>query len=136
MQDLASIGIERIAGVFSSGSLDELLRRGPEAASVPEASVASVESDGARNILDVRSRAEFAEGHIPHAINVPLGELPRRLAEVPSGETVVHCQGGTRSAIAASILQQSGRNDVSNLPGGFPEYVRSGRMVERGNGAD
>jgi hydroxyacylglutathione hydrolase len=86
-------------------------------------------------ILDVRSRTEFAEGHIPNGVNIPLGELPGRLAEVPRGEVVVHCQGGSRSLIAASILQQAGRDDVSNLVGGFAEWERSGRPVERGNGA-
>jgi rhodanese-related sulfurtransferase len=72
---------------------------------------------------------------MPQGINIPLGELPRRLDEVPEGDVIVHCQGGSRSLIAASILQQAGRDDVSNLVGGFAEWERSGRPVERGNGA-
>lgn len=135
MCDLSLIGIERVAGVFSAESLDELIHGRVEAESLPGTGVASLASDGGRNILDVRSRAEYAEGHIPRAINIPLGELPRRLGEVPAGETVVHCQGASRSVIAASILQRSGRNDVSSLSGGFAEYARSGNRIERGNGA-
>jgi hydroxyacylglutathione hydrolase len=90
---------------------------------------------GRATVLDVRSRTEYSEGHMPNGINIPLGELPRRLSEVPQGEVIVHCQGGSRSLMAASILQQSGRDDVSNLVGGFSEWERSGRPVERGNGA-
>ncbi|HEX6574148.1 MAG TPA: rhodanese-like domain-containing protein, partial [Gemmatimonadaceae bacterium] len=59
-----------------------------------------------------------------------------RLGEGPEGAVVVHCQGGSRSAIAASILQLHGRDDVSNMAGGFSEWSRSGRQVERGNSED
>ena len=93
-----------------------------------------VASNGSSRILDVRGRSEYEEGHIPNALNIPLGELQQRLDEIPPGPVVVHCQGGSRSAIAASILQQHGRNDVSNLSGGFSEWERSGNRVERGNG--
>jgi rhodanese-related sulfurtransferase len=81
-------------------------------------------------ILDVRGRGEFAEGHIPGAVNIPLVELQRRLDEVPAGNLVLHCQGGGRSAIAASILQREGR-DVANMGGGFGEWERAGNPVER-----
>ena len=135
MQDLASIGIERIGGVFGQESIDDLFGAGIVRATLPEASFRSVAPNGSGSILDVRSRSEYAEGHIPNAINIPLGELPRRLNEIPEGPLVVHCQGGSRSAIAASILQQSGRDDVSNLPGGFSEWSAGGNKVERGNGA-
>jgi hydroxyacylglutathione hydrolase len=136
MNDLATIGIERIGGVFPSESIGELVTAGIESESLSDAAASSISSNGNKNVLDVRSRAEFAEGHIPEAINIPLGELPGRLAEIPGGPVIVHCQGGSRSAIAASILQRSGRDDVSNLAGGFPEYARTGSAVERGDGAD
>ena len=134
MNDLALIGFERIAGVFPEESISDLIAAGVRSASVADASVTNVASNGAAHILDVRSRAEYAEGHIPQAINIPLGELPRRLSEIPNGQVIVHCQGGSRSAIAASILQESGR-DVSNLSGGFTEWAQGGNPVERGNGA-
>jgi rhodanese-related sulfurtransferase len=44
---------------------------------------------------------------------------------------VVHCQGGGRSAIAASVLQSLGFTDVANLTGGFGEWAKSGQPVER-----
>ncbi|HEY0241661.1 MAG TPA: MBL fold metallo-hydrolase [Gemmatimonadaceae bacterium] len=133
-RDLALIGLERIAGVFPAESIDELVADGDSLISTKQTSIRDNPGKSA-TILDVRSRTEFAEGHIPNGVNIPLGELPGRLAEVPRGEVVVHCQGGSRSLIAASILQQAGRDDVSNLVGGFAEWERSGRPVERGNGA-
>jgi hydroxyacylglutathione hydrolase len=134
MSDLALIGIERIAGVFPEESISDVIAAGVESASLSDAGVGDIASNGGANILDVRSRAEYAGGHIPQAINIPLGELPGRLSEVPNGRVVVHCQGGSRSAIAASILQQSGRDDVSNFTGGFTDWEQAGNAVERGNG--
>ena len=65
------------------------------------------------------------------AIHIPLASLQSRLSEIPVGRVVVHCQGGGRSAIAASILERSGRTDVANLTGGFSEWSRSGNPVAR-----
>ena len=135
MQDLASIGLERIAGVFPAESIDDVIDSGVGSATLAEASIGTVTSNGRSTILDVRARSEYDEGHIPNALNIPLGELQERLDEIPAGTVVVHCQGGSRSAIAASILQQNGRYDVRNLSGGFSEWERSGNKVERGNGA-
>ena len=132
-RELAQIGFERIAGVFPAEQIADL-RNGQDFVTLRETTVDSVSSNGHPTILDVRGRSEFGEGHLPNAINIPVAELPQRLDEVPVGELVVHCQGGTRSAIAASILQQSGRDDVSNMLGGFAEWERKGLAVDRGNG--
>jgi hydroxyacylglutathione hydrolase len=129
-RELSLIGIERIAGVFSA---DELVQE--PLVSLRETTVEIANANHSATILDVRGRGEFEEGHLPNAINIPVGELPQRLGEVPSGELVVHCQGGTRSAIAASILQESGRDDIANMLGGFGEWQRKGFPVETGNGA-
>ena len=70
-------------------------------------------------VLDVRNAAERAEGAIDGSLHIPLAELPRRLAEVPSGTpVVVYCAAGTRSSIAASLLRRAGHRDVSDLIGG------------------
>ena len=60
-------------------------------------------------LLDVRSPQEFGGRHLPGAVNVPVGELRDRLAEVPKDKkVVVYCRSGTRSAAAASVLREKG----------------------------
>ncbi len=55
-------------------------------------------------VLDVRRASEFDDGHIDGAVNIPLHELLARVEEVPAGEVWVHCAGGYRASIAASVL--------------------------------
>jgi hydroxyacylglutathione hydrolase len=129
--DLALIGISSVSGVLPVDELDQL-GKPSSALHVGSMSIGEVANDGSTPILDVRSRAEYAEGHLAQAIHIPLGELASRMDEIPEGDIVVHCQGGTRSIIAASILQRGGRRGVMNMPGGFAEWERSGHPVERG----
>jgi hydroxyacylglutathione hydrolase len=129
--DLSLIGVDSIDGVLPVEDLPVLISvLGSE--SIAGESVDTAVQNGRRPLLDVRGRSEYAAGHIPHSINIPLGELQSRLNEVPEGEVVIHCQGGTRSIIAASILQREGRSDVVNMDGGFAEWESNGLPVERG----
>ncbi len=61
-------------------------------------------------LLDVRTREEYGEGHLPHAVNVPVQEIDRRLAELQpaSRPIVVYCRSGHRSANAAETLRAAG----------------------------
>jgi len=71
-------------------------------------------------VLDVRSREEYAKGHIPGALNIPHDELAGRLSEIPgdpSEEIVVHCQGGGRAGMAEEVLREHGYTDVRDLVG-------------------
>jgi rhodanese-related sulfurtransferase len=84
-------------------------------------------------ILDVRTPAEYAAGHIPGAVNIPHTELATRLAELPankSTEIVVHCQGGGRAATAEKVLAEQGYTDVRDLEGHFGGWVQQGLPVE------
>ncbi len=64
-------------------------------------------------ILDVRTGAEFAEGHLEGALSIPYTRLRPRLAEVPRGKTIfVHCGSGKRAALAASFLVAHGFDAV------------------------
>lgn len=75
-------------------------------------------------VVDVRNEGELAAGTIAGAIHIPLAQLPHRLAEVPEGRpVVVHCAGGYRSSVAASLLRARGRSDVSDLLGGFAAWA-------------
>jgi rhodanese-related sulfurtransferase len=71
---------------------------------------------GAR-LVDVRSPQEYAGGHLPGAVNVPMQELERRLAEVGpvDHELIVYCRSGHRSARATELLRQHGFTKVHNL---------------------
>jgi hydroxyacylglutathione hydrolase len=82
-------------------------------------------------LLDVRSRAEWAAGHLPGAVNLPLGELEQRIEEVPPGRPlIVQCQTGARAAIAVSLLRARGLQDVLLYAGGFAEWSAAGQATE------
>ena len=138
-RDLAMIGLDRIAGYFGTGVVDEFTADGKALESIPQLTanqLAERAAVGQVRVFDVRGRAEWDEGHIPGASNIPVGHLADRIAEVPSDvPVVVHCQSGARSAIAASILQAAGRTNVANLTGGIADWRRGGNPVERGTEA-
>lgn len=74
-------------------------------------------------LVDVRTPQEFAKGHIPGAVNIPVDELRNRMADVPQDRPVVtYCQVGQRGYLATRILLQAGF-EVSNLGGGYKTYV-------------
>lgn len=74
-------------------------------------------------LLDVREPSEFEQGHIPNAVNIPLGQLRSRLNELPGNkEIIVNCQVGLRSYIGVRILMQNGFKNVRNLSGGYKTY--------------
>ena len=68
-------------------------------------------------LLDVRTPQEFQQGHPDAALNIPVQELPRRLAEVgpPGTRVVVYCAAGGRSAQAVQLLRAGGYTDVFDL---------------------
>ena len=73
-------------------------------------------------LLDVRTPGEFADGHIPDAVNIPLDELRSRLGEVPrDGEIAAYCQVGQRGYLATRILLQEGFQ-AANVGGGYKTY--------------
>ena len=82
-------------------------------------------------IVDVRNVPELAEGRIEGSVNIPMNELPARLAEIPEGrEVVTVCKKGMRSFNAAGWLRQMGRSAVS-LQGGFDQWKALGLPVAR-----
>lgn len=76
-------------------------------------------------ILDVRSPAEYAEAHIPGAINLPYQEISHRLPELADHKTrkvVVYCEAGVRAKIAELALQQAGFQRVIQLEGDMERW--------------
>ncbi len=77
-------------------------------------------------MLDVRSPREWAARHIDGSVNVPLNHLQERMGEIPRDHRIaVHCAGGYRSSIAASILHQHGLTRLMELAGGLAAWEAS-----------
>ncbi len=70
-------------------------------------------------IIDVRTSEEFNEEHYPNALNIPVDQIRRRLAEFGEKNTpiVLYCASGSRSAFAARLLKSAGFTDVINAGG-------------------
>lgn len=99
----------------------------------PSELAARISSGSAPTILDVRTPEEFAAGHIKGAINVPVTELPDKLASLklaPTQEIVVHCERGGRAKTAEGILRESGYTQVRDLSGHMEAWRAGGNPVE------
>lgn len=93
---------------------------------------ARLETDHRPFLLDVRQPEEFVAGHIQGARLIPLGELPRRLKELPRDrEILCICHSGSRSSHAARQLHSAGYR-VINLKGGMDGWQRAGLPVRTG----
>ncbi|MET0396365.1 MAG: rhodanese-like domain-containing protein [Longimicrobiaceae bacterium] len=136
VRDLAMIGLDRVAGYFGTEAVEAWAAERRELQTTPQidsGELAERLRAGTVAVLDVRGAAEWEEGHLPGVDNIPVGYLLDRADEIPRGRPlVVHCQGGARSAIAASVLQANGFRDVVNLAGGYAEWQAGGNPVEHG----
>lgn len=89
-------------------------------------------------LLDVRDDAQWALGHAPHAIHIPIAELEDRLGELPQtdGPLTVTCGGGSKAGRAVELLKDNGV-DAVELCGGMRGWQAAGRVTvsEDGHGA-
>jgi hydroxyacylglutathione hydrolase len=129
---LGRIGFDRVAGYLADvhsleGRPD--LRSSTERLS-PAVAADRLHSTAPPQIVDVRAPGEYASKHIDGALNVPLSRLAHRLEELPRDRPLlVHCAGGYRSSIAASLLEQAGFDEVSELAGGLAAWETAGLPV-------
>lgn len=130
-RELARVGIGRPVAAATGGpgawvSGPEELRSFPRA---DFADLASARERGEEPVvLDVRRTGERATGALAGSVHIPVHELPGRLAEVPPGVVWVHCAGGMRAAIAASLLDAAGREVVA-VDDGFDAAAAAGLTV-------
>ncbi|HWT33349.1 MAG TPA: rhodanese-like domain-containing protein [Microbacterium sp.] len=80
-------------------------------------------------LIDVREADEFAAGHVPGAVNLPMSVLGGRLDELPDGAFDVICQVGGRSARVVQALEARGY-DATNVDGGTGEWAAAGFPIE------
>jgi hydroxyacylglutathione hydrolase len=115
-RELVRIGVDRPAAAATGEPSDWADR---PLGTFPVADLAAlrehVERHGERRtvVLDVRRDQEYRAGHLPGAVHLPLHELLGRLEDVPPGQVWVHCAGGYRASIAASVLVAAGRDVVA-----------------------
>jgi rhodanese-related sulfurtransferase len=95
-------------------------------------------------VVDVREPAEFAEGHLPGAVNIPRGVLEFEVDGHPAVDctkdpalghreqpVILNCRSGARSALAADALRRLGFSEPLSLAGGFVGWAGAGLPVER-----
>lgn len=103
---------------------------------VPEIDVAGLAAaqtaDTSLQVVDVREPDEWAAGHMPGAVLIPLEQLGIRSHELdPARPVVVVCRSGNRSGAGTQLLLQSGFKDVKNLVGGMIAWSAAGKPVTR-----
>jgi hydroxyacylglutathione hydrolase len=82
-------------------------------------------------LIDVRTPGEYADKHIHGSMNVPLNRLADRITELATDRPLlIHCAGGYRSSIAASLLSERGFKRVSELAGGIVAWEAAGLPLE------
>lgn len=125
-------GYTRFAGYLVGGML-AWNKAGLPLAAVGQMGVHEVKTEEKKiQILDVRSPAEWQEGHIPNARHAFLGELREQLDKLDKSQpTAVYCDSGYRASIATSILQQHGFDQVCNIPGSWQAWKNAGYPVEK-----
>lgn len=125
---LARIGSDNAAGYLTvdvdgifPNSLTDLVRTAPRTAVVELEGL--LDSD-AVTLIDIRNPGERDFGVIDGAQSIPLAQLRSQIADLPrSRPIVVHCAGGWRSSVAASLLRADGIENVSDLVGGYTAWI-------------
>ena len=131
---LGRIGFDHVAGYLENGLASLATRpdltQKTERLSAPFAQEL-LASPTPPLIIDVRAPREREQKHIAGGIAIPLNHLLERLAEIPKGRPIlVYCAGGYRSSIAASLLQNHGFPDVSELAGGITAWEAAQLRVQ------
>lgn len=132
-RQLSLIGLDEIVGWAPTEVVKAEQDTGGGVTSIaqmdPRALAARLEGDEPK-VIDVRGRSEWNHGHLPKASHIFLGNLMERSDTLGDcDDIVVHCESGTRSSIAASLLMSRGFRNVSNLAGGFDAWRKAGLPI-------
>lgn len=129
---LARVGYDYAIG-YLDGGIDAWKNAGKELDSIPTVSVDEFANTEVKNpeikILDVRKKSEYQSEHIVNAINAPLDFINESMLSIDKSKTYyVHCAGGYRSMIFASILKARGYDNLIDVDGGFKAIKDSGKF--------
>jgi rhodanese-related sulfurtransferase len=96
------------------------------------AAFSAISSNASTLVIDVRTVEEFAEGHVPGAINIPLASVPDNLGAFGEMQTpiVMYCRSGRRAAEALEILSNAGFNNLYHLDGDIMGWEEAGNAME------
>lgn len=137
---LRLIGLDRVTGFWTPAVLDTWTASGPALARIERIAPPQLGPYLEGNdvvVVDVRDAPEHAAGRIPGSINLPLTHLLQRLDALPTDRPlVVYCQGGSRSAIAASVIRARRLQAVFDLTGGLNRWHLAGNPVQRDSAFD
>ena len=117
---LSRVGFDNVIG-YLEGGINSWIKNGGSINKVLNESASKFSTiDNNKDILDVRSKNEHRSESLLNSINIPLIDLSKSIDKVSFEKTFyVHCKGGYRSMIAASILLANGISNFSNIPGGY-----------------
>lgn len=126
---LSRVGFDRVLG-YLEGGLDNWKKSGKETDRVNRISAEQFAAEvkmGADKVIDIRKESEYASEHIEDAYSRPLANINNWVKDInPQEHFYLHCAGGYRSMIAASILQARGYRNFTEIEGGFNAIVKTG----------
>jgi rhodanese-related sulfurtransferase len=132
---LARVGFQNIKG-YLNGGFESWKKAGKEIDLIidieADEMAMDIPFDQRMVVLDVRRETEFGDGHLAGAVNIPLEELndPASLANFNENDNLyVHCGGGYRSVIAASLIKRQGIHNLRNILGGW-DKIRELQKIE------
>jgi rhodanese-related sulfurtransferase len=102
---------------------------------VTASQAAEVLADSTVTVVDVRTPQEYAEGHLPGAVNIDVesGSFDQQIQQLPTdGSYFVYCRSGNRSGVATDTMAQLGFTDVYDLQGGIIDWQAAGGQVVTG----
>jgi rhodanese-related sulfurtransferase len=122
---LARVGFDKVAG-YLDGGFDAWKNAGEKIDLIIDVEADELAMDIPHDdhlvVVDVRKETEYADGHVKDAVNLPLSEMtdPGLMANIEDTDNLyVHCAGGYRSVIAASLLKRQGFHNLRNVLGGW-----------------
>jgi len=133
---LARVGINKVMG-YLDGGFEAWKNTGEETDMIIDVEAdelaMDIPFDDKLLVVDVRKETEYASGHVKDALNIPLNEMmdPGVLAEFEEDQNIyVHCAGGYRSVIAASLMKRQGMHNLRNVLGGWSK-IKEEEKIEK-----
>ncbi len=122
---LSRVGFDNTLG-YLEGGIDAWSKSGRELDQITQITASNLADMNASALYDMRKPAEYANGHVDHALNTPLSEINDHLSSYPDeGHFYIHCQSGYRSLIAASILKSRGIHNFKEVIGGYKSLIET-----------